>query len=343
MSSTGRRGKTGRKNVKPMRENQMTRYGAIAKALPFTPGKIFFVLNPSDPELGDFMSEFPVDRDGVSRVYTSLKEAYDATVTNRNDVIVLNGNGVHTLTAMLTVSKSRVHFIGMDALNGDLRTYGPASKINMGVTTAITDVFMVKNTGVRNSFRGIKFANDNTLTQNVAAVGEGGEYATYRNCEFYDSTRLTSDTHAELVLNGDSAQFYGCTFGSLADAVSGDKIRPAVLMTAGTVDTALVSRDVLFDNCKFWKKAGGTTTAFIKIAASADLERGMELKDCTFIASILGSTPAVAIDSATLTNGNILLTGMTVACKCTKIATATGILNGTPARVATATIAIQAT
>ena len=38
--------------------------------------------------------------------------------------------------------------------------------------------------------RGIKFYNDNTLTQNVACVGEGGEYTVYRNCEFYDSTRL---------------------------------------------------------------------------------------------------------------------------------------------------------
>jgi hypothetical protein len=326
-----------------MIENQLSRYGAIAKALPFTPGKIFFVFKSTDPELADFMNAFPVDAYGQVRVFTSLSEAYDATTTNRNDVIVLNGNGAHALTSMLTVSKNRVHFVGIDALQGDQRTYGPASKITMGVTTAVTDVFAVKNTGVRNSFRGIKFDSGNTLTQAVGTVGEGGEYAVYRNCEFYNSAKLTSDTHAELVLNGDSAQFYDCTLGSLADAVTGDKIRPAVLMTAATVGAGLVSRDVLFQGCKFWKKAGGTATAFIKMAAAADLERVMELKDCTFIASELGSTPAVALDVPTLTNGHILLTGSTIACNCTKIATATGVLNGTPARVATATIAIQAT
>ena len=56
-----------------------------------------------------------------------------------------------------------------------------------------------------------------------------------------------------------------------------------------------------------------------------------------------GAVPAVAIDSATLTGGQIVLTGDTVAVNCTKVGTATGIINCTPARVATATIGIQAT
>ena len=325
-----------------MLENQMSRYGAIAKALPFTTGKIFFVLSPSDAWFGDFQHEFPVDRDGVQRVYSSLSAAYDACTTNNNDVIVLDGNTTHNLTSMLTVSKNRVHFIGLDWLLGDRRKYGQSSKVTMGVTTAVTDVFAVKNTGVRNSFMGIKFSTNNTLTQNIAAFGEGGEYTVFRNCEFYNSTDLDSDTTAEFVQNGDSTQFYDCTFGSLADAVSGDKVRPAVLLTENTVATGKVSRDVLFDGCKFWKQAGGTTTAFVKSAAT-DVERVMEFHDCQFVANPLGSAPAVAISSATLTEGIIILTGDTCATGCTKIATATGIINCTPARVATATIGIQAT
>jgi hypothetical protein len=269
----------------------------------------------------------------------TIAQAYSLVTTNRDDTIILSTNGVHTLTSMLTISKNRVHFVG--DMRG--RLYGQRARIYMATTTATTDLFMVKNLGVGNSFTGIKFWNANALTQNIGCVGEGGEYALYLHCEFYDSTKLTSDTHAEMVLNGDSAQFFNCTFGSLADAVTGDKVRPAVLMTAGTVGDGLVSRDVLFDGCKFWKKAGGTTTSFIKIAATADIERGMEIKNCSFIASILGSTPATAITSATLTNGYVMLSGDTIAYNCTKVGTATGILNGTPARVATATIGIQAT
>lgn len=323
-------------------ENQLTRYGAIAKSLPFTMGKVFFVLNSSDAQYGDFQYEFPADKDGVDRVYSSLASAYAAMRDGYNDVCILDSKSAHALTSMLTISKSRVHFIGVDTLIGDGRRYGPRSRVTMGVTTATADVFMIKNTGVGNSFRGLKFDSGNTLTQAVGTFGEGGEYSVFRNCEFYNSVKLNSDTHAELILNGDSAQFYDCTLGSLADAVSGDKIRPALLLTAGTVAAGKVSRDVLFDNCRFWKQAGGTTTAFVKGAAT-DVERVMEFHDCQFIANVLGAVPAVAIDVATLTVGEILLTGDTCATECTKIATATGVINCTPARVATATIGIQAT
>jgi len=301
---------------------------------------------PLTNSVGKFIfvdATYGVDGNDGSSWDTAVKtiaQAYSMTTTNHDDVILLSTNAVHTLTAMLDCSKSRVHFVG-DPYG---RAYGQRARIYMGVTTASTDVFLMKNTGVGNTFNGIKFWDANTLaTFHLGCVGEGGEYGTYRNCEFYASVNLDSDTFAEVVLNGDSAQFYNCTFGSLADVVVGDKIRPAVRMANGVVGTGLVSRDVLFDGCKFWKKAGGTTTSFIKIAASADLERGMEIKNCSFIASILGSVPATAITSATLTNGYVMLSGDTIAYNCTKVGTATGILNGTPARVATATIGIQAT
>jgi len=278
--------------------------------------------------------------DGLSweSAVKTIAQAYSMVTTNHDDVIVLSTNAIHQITTMLDISKSRVHFVG-DVFG---RMYGQRARVNYADGIATADPFMIKNTGVGNTFTGIKFLNNNTDAQVVATVGEGGEYAVYRNCEFYNSTNLTSDTVAEMVLNGDSAQFYNCTFGSLADSVSGNKVRPAVLLTNGTVGAGLVSRDVLFDNCKFWKNAGGTTTAFIKGGAT-DVERVMEFHDCQFIANVLGAVPAVAISVATLTVGQILLTGDTCAFECTKIATATGVISGLPARVATATIGIQTT
>jgi len=304
---------------------------AVGASIPTTYGRYIFV----DADNGNDGN----DGTSMDKAVKTIAVAYQMATTNKNDVIVLSANAVHALTSMLTISKNRVHFVGL----GAPRRYGQRARISMGVTTATTDVFMVKNLGIGNSFTNIKFINNNTLTQNVAGVGEGGEYATYTNCEFYDSTKLTSDTHAEVVLNGDSAQFTNCTFGSLADAVTGDKVRPAVLMTAGTVGTGLVSRDVIFDGCRFWKKAGGTATAMVKIASTADVERVVEFHDCQFVANVLGAQPAVAIDSATLTNGQVILTGDTASFECTKIATATGILSALPARVATDTIGIQTT
>lgn len=328
-----------------MNYNLNTSYGLaesvrLALSLPVM-GRLLVVCPSTDANYDRLSQMLINDADGNVRLFTTVAAAYDAAVTNANDVIALSAYGAHALTEMLTVSKSRVHFVG---LGGPARRYGQRSRITMGVTTAVTDVHMIKNIGVGNTFTNIKFDSGNTLTQATSTIGEGGEYAIYTNCEFYNSVKLNSDTHAEVLLNGDSTQFFGCTFGSLADAVSGDKVRPAVITTGGGVaGGAGVSRDVLFDNCRFWKNAGGTTTAMIKIAADNDLERVMEIKDCTFAANKLGSVPAVSISSATLTKSQVLLTGMTVAANCTKIGTATGIINCTPARVATATIGIQAT
>ena len=304
----------------------------LGNGIPMTYGRVIFV----DAENGND------GNDGSSKEYAvkTIAQAYSLTTTNKDDVIVLSTNGVHTLTAMLNITKNRVHFIG-DMFG---RRYGQRARIYMATTTAVTDIHMVKNVGVGNTFTGIKFWNANALTQNTSGVGEGGEYAVYTNCEFYDSTKLDSNTHAELLLNGDSTQFYNCTFGSNADFVTGDKIRPAVITTQGGVSGgSALCYDILFDNCKFWKNAGGTTTSFVKVA-DADMARVMEFKNCQFMNCKLGgAVPAVAIDSATLTGGQIVLTGDTVAVNCTKVGTATGIINCTPARVATATIGIQAT
>lgn len=311
----------------------------IAAVVGPTFGKVLIVSPTGDTANKSKLSQlFVPDVDGKVRFFTTVAAAYDAATTNADDVIVLGTNGSHELSGMLTVSKNRVHFVG-DTFG---RKYGQRAKINYADGIATADAFAVKNTGVGNTFTGIKFLNNNTDAQVVATVGEGGEYAVYRNCEFYNSTNLTSDTVAELVCNGDSAQFYDCTFGSLADAVSGDKVRPAVLLTKETVGTGLVSRDVLFDGCRFWKQAGGTTTAMVKGGAT-DVERVMEFHNCGFIANVLGANPAVAISVATLTVGQILLTGDTFSAECTKIATATGVFSSLPARVATATIGIQTT
>jgi hypothetical protein len=303
----------------------------IGGGFPLMPGNVFFV----NPTTGD---DTNYDGKSADKPFATIATALAACTTNNDDVIVLSTYAQHTISAMLDVSINRVHFVG-DVFG---RKYGARARMVMGVTTATTDVFLMKNTGVGNTFTGIKFDSGNTLSEATGTVGEGGEYAVYRNCEFYNSAKLTSNTHAEMVLNGDSAQFYDCTFGSLATAVSGDKIRPAVLLTENGVATGKVSRDVLFDGCRFWKNAGGTTTAMVKGAAT-DIERVMEFHDCQFVANPLGSTPAVAIDVGNLTEGFILLTGDTAAAHCTKIGTATGIFSCLNTKVATATIAIQAT
>jgi hypothetical protein len=281
--------------------------------------------------------------DGLSweTAVKTVAQAYSMATTNKDDVIVLSTYADHTLTAMLPITKSRIHFVG-DVYG---RHYGQAAKIVMADTTATTNVHMVKNIGTRNTFSGIKFVSTDTLTEATSVFGEGGEYTVFRNCSF-EGVKLTSDTYAEVLLNGDSTAFYDCSFGTTATPVVGDKIRPCIITTAGGVASgAASSKDVLFSNCKFFKHAGGTATVMVKVAAAADLTRGfMEFKDCTFIANKTGSTPAVAIAlGATLTASQVLLTGSTCAFNCAATGTGTGIISGCSAKVAAAIIGIQST
>jgi hypothetical protein len=286
----------------------------IAAAVGPVFGKILFVIPAGDTANKDRITEtFGTDKDGKVRVYATVAAAYDAATTNADDVIVLGTNSTHALTEQLTISKNRVHFIG----DTSGRLYGQRARISYadGIATALP--FAVKNIGVGNTFTGIKFINNN----------------------------LDSDTVAELVLGGDSAQFYDCTFGSLADSVSGSKVRPAVLIDGSVVTGgAGTSRDILFDGCRFWKNAGGTATAMVKVASDDDLERLCEFHDCQFVANMLGSTPAVAIAlAASLTKSLILLTGDTCGFDVTKLATGTGVISCLNLKVATGTIGVQTT
>lgn len=287
----------------------------VGTGLPPTPGNIYFVDYTVGANAGPGTSP--------KRPWKTVEYAYSQVTSGNDDVIVLMGSATHVLSAMLDVSKSRVHFIGMDGTGG--RMYGQNAKISLTATSGATNVFTMKNTGVRNSFTNVKFINNSTVAEGLYCVGEGGEYALYQNCEIYKSTDLNETTAAELVLNGDSAQFINCTIGSLADALVGDIIRPCVELTNGTVAAGKVARDCTMIDCSFWRYLAGTAGVFVRAAASGDVERLLRLERPTFVAANLGSTPAVCISSATLTDGWIAVNnpaGFNV----TKIATATGVL-----------------
>jgi hypothetical protein len=276
------------------------------------------------------------------RPFKTISKAYSMATTNNDDVIVLFGSATHVLTSMLTVSKNRVNFVGMDGTFG--RMYGQTAKVAIGVTTATTDIAAMLNTGVRNSFQNIKFISTNTLTEGKYAVVEAGEYAVYSNCEIYLGSQLSVTSAAHLVANGDSAQFIGCTIGSLADALVGTVIRPAVLLTKEIGGTGKVTRDTLFQDCLLWTQASHTTSALVYAANATDVERMLMFKRCGFVNNLASSaTPAQAIaGAATLTVGNIILDPDCFATKCTKVSTTTGVLVAGSAVSSAAGISVNA-
>lgn len=243
----------------------------------------------------------------IGRAFKTLSAAYGACTSNNNDVIYIDGDSTVVETSMITWAKNRITVIGV----GGAGHYGQAAKVSIGVTTAATDIALMQVSGVRNTFIGIKFISDNTVDEGLYTIAEGGEYSTYINCEFYKSTDLDETAASEFLHNGDSTEFYGCTFGSTANIIADDKIRPNVLFSATL--TGKKCRDTYFENCIFWSKAGGTEHVACYGANATDIERMCLLKDCTFFNNPLSAaTPAHAVGfGAAQTEGAVILKNCT--------------------------------
>jgi len=269
--------------------------------------------------------------------------AIDACASNNNDTIFIDGDSTVVEAAMVTISKNRVHSIGVNGAPGH---YGAGAKISCSASATASNVATVKNTGVRNTFTGIKFVNEMTVAEGLYGFLEGGEYSRFNMCEFYKFTDLNVTGASEFVQNGDSPMFYNCTFGSSANDISGAIIRANILFTKGLAGTGTVSRDAWFENCILWRKSSNSANRFVYGANATDIERMCVFKECLFMNNKLSAgTPAQNVAfGATLTVGEVLLWDCASMNAGTAMSTTTGvfILGYTPdATGAAAGIGIQ--
>lgn len=242
---------------------------------------------------------------GLSR--GNAKKTYSAglglVTSNNMDLVVIDPDSTVVETAMVDNAKNRFTVVG----DNSGRLFGAGAKISATVTSGATNIATFQNTGVRNTFVGIKFMNSSTVNEGLYSVAEGGEYSVFRYCEFYKDTDLDETTAAELLHNGDSAQFFDCTFGSSANIVADNVIRPNVKLTATLAGKKC--RDTYFENCIFLAKAGGTEKVMVYGANATDVERMLLMKNCSFVNSILAAAdPAHAVGfGAAQTEGSVLL------------------------------------
>ena len=284
--------------------NQFTRWGAVARELPFTFGKVFYVSESADSWTSDLLNEFPNDQDGTVRVYTDVLSAYNATVAGRNDVIVLDSNSVHTLAAMITVSKDRVHFVSTDYLAGIRRVQDQRCRVNLPVTAVVTDVATVRVTGNGCSFRGIKFTNSNTLTQSVTVFQDESQNGlVVENCSIHaiGSAQLTATGGSALRLAGDGSTYRACQIGSdtILNTVANQVVNVATI-------NGSVARRSIFEDCYFYTYSSASTHVFVRTQAATDVDRYVIFKRCVFsnFATGGGTTLAVGIAS-NVTSGYI--------------------------------------
>lgn len=275
----------------------------------------------------------------VNRPFKTIAYAESLITSNKNQGIALMGNTTHALTEMLTMDKNRVHMFGYDPSG---RTYGQNAKVSLGITGVAANVGTVLNTGVRNSFFNIKFINEDTVAQSLYTFLDGGEYTLMDSCEIYKSTMLTVTGASELVMNGDSSQIKNCTIGSTANATTGVIVRANVLFTKATAAAGKVARDVVFENCRFIRRAGHVNNRFMYGANATDIERMLHIKDSLFFNTKLATAlPAQCVAfGAEQTQGFALIDNCT-SINNTKLSTTTGVyISGTVPTYATSGISV---
>lgn len=277
-------------------------------------GNILVVFDPDDTDEANFQHWQEImtpDNDGQVRFYTSLLAAYNACESNNNDVILLDGNSAHTLATQLTISKNRIHFIGMD---GGGRLHGQGAKVQNTDGTAAVSVIHV--TGTRNTFRNIKFIQSDDDATSLRVLTEAGESSLYKNCSFiFGKVDNLDQTDAyEVFMSGDSTEFHDCTFG--ADTLTTSAARAVVAF-----DTTGSSRakSTVWKDCIFNIQSSSADANFVRVIATSDLAFGNIFINPVFLASLVSSTSAItltdAVDSvASLAEGNVLFVNPATNC-----------------------------
>ncbi|MCR4307038.1 MAG: hypothetical protein NUV80_00575, partial [Candidatus Berkelbacteria bacterium] len=269
--------------------------------LPAVFGRVFVVFDADDtssPAYDEMISLMDVDPKGVVRFYTSLESAYAACTTNNNDVILLDARSSHVLANGIAWSKSRINVIGMDG--GD-RLVQQGAKVQ--TTDAVGDAYVLKVTGVRNSFRNIKFIQVDTNAAALHVLEEGGEGSLYKNCSFtfgvVDNLDLTTAT--EVLCGSDSATFKECLFGT-------ETLLTSAARTVFTIDQVTTSQEFksnILKDCVFMISSSSATAKLISVVANTDVLYTNLWDNCTFMASV-DSAGGAAITNAVQSIGSLV-------------------------------------
>jgi len=248
-------------------------------------GNIYVVMNSanSDEKNYQHMQDlFPADPDGNTRFFTSLANAYAACESNNNDVILLDANSSHS-QAMITVSKSRVHFFGLDG-GGRLNSQG--TKISTPATSVAASVAVITNTGTRNTYHNIKFIQNGTNAAQNTAFHDTGEGTFCKNCSFHMNSLLSTASRSSVKFAGDTCHYEDCQIGN-----------STVLATAGNVAPLLImnpARYSYFVNCKMISYNTQTTASCIDAPEADGVIGWIMFENCKLISANKGNGATAA-------------------------------------------------
>ena len=229
-----------------MKSSQLSRYGALSRVLPLMnpAAKVFFVGLSSASWYPDFANIFPVDEDGVVRVYSTISDALTNCVASRGDVILVLPGYAETLTAALTVSKAGVSIIGLGngSLKPQITVNGTVDGLNITGANVLVDNVHFTAPETDEATAMVNVAAANVTLRNISGIGS----KTSKN--FVDCITLASgadDLTLENVKLNNSVVAVN-SFLSIEAAVARMKIRGfrafGDVATAGIIDAAAATQ-----------------------------------------------------------------------------------------------------
>ena len=282
--------------------NQNSRYGAIIKSLPMTFGKVFFVLNSTDTYgIAEFSHEFPVDSDGVPRVYigtdeTPIQAAIDACVGTRGDIVYIFGS--FTITTPILVNKKGISVLG-----------GNAKQTKMGGNTSITSavnasaVFTVSVDDVVMSDIRMTCSSGTGTVIGIDLSGTALSNCVFRNMRILKSA---GDDNAGIAIKAGSPT--SCTFENLSiESTTAKEWASGLLIVAGT---GLLVKDVYVNgvNATGITDATSTSCVYRELVIGNDVGVGTEITGTS--SCIINSRNFAASEgTSTAVQANVLVNG----------------------------------
>lgn len=114
-----------------MPKNPFSRYGRLAQVMPVPAGGKTFILVPASSALiPDLEAQFPVDEDGVTRVYTTLASAAGACVAGRGDTVAALP-GAYTISTVVSSAIDGWRLVGLGTPGSAMFTGSAASILTL--------------------------------------------------------------------------------------------------------------------------------------------------------------------------------------------------------------------
>lgn len=242
----------------------------------------------------------------ISKPLNSIAKAYDLARSNANDIIVLSADSSHAVdTGGLAITKNRINFVGAD---------WPGRHIQQGakITSASSSdsaAYVIKNTGTRNSFVGVKIIQESTDTAALYGVQEGGEGTLYDRVSivFGVADNLDGADAFEIVAGSDSGTYLNCTFGNDTLVTSGAR----AVMMLDAVNGSQEFKSNILRNCLWQISSSSATANFIRVADTSAVKFTNVFDHPIMTNALVSSASAAALQDAVesvsgLVEGNLL-------------------------------------